>query len=230
MKWMICLIVPFIWTGLDIYNYAFSQKTRPGYTQAMLEQKRDTSSTDNGESDTIVADPYLQISRPVTTDYMLQTAGFLSTAGGGVELTYRQSDRSLFGNTHIGAVIDPDRKISGAGTILTGGLNVGVERALNSRGANVHGAPRTLGTESDGIRFYARFAPGVSFINVRRRDGESEFHAGINTMAIFGASTRVTDDSALFVEMGARAAWFPALSELRYLAAPQLAIGIQLFR
>jgi len=231
MKWMICISILIVWTGLDVHKHAFAQNSQleNTNTKAVTEQKQDTTRVNHGGNDPIIANPDPKLGRPGIPGYMMQTAGFLSTAGGGVELTYRQEDRSLFGNTYFGAVINPDKKISGAGTILTGGLNIGVEIALNPRGTNVHGSPVTLSTERDGIRFYTRVAPGVSFIHVRRPDGDNELHAGINTMAVLGASTHVKGGSFLFMEMGARAAWFPGLSELRYLAAPQLAVGIQFF-
>jgi len=171
--------------------------------------------------------------QPKLGDYLLQAGGFIGTAGSGLGLMFRPGEQPFYGNIYLGGLLDPQSRIEDARDVKFGGFTLGYERVLNP-GSGIYADSGVLSLERDDTQFYFRMGAGVNFSRVNRINtdtGEysSELHPGIHTALLFGTSTRMTQTTSFFMEIGGRIAWNSDLPELRWLIGPHVSFGIHLF-
>lgn len=161
--------------------------------------------------------------------YLVQGGGFLSTLGGGMEITWRPGLAPWYGNFSLSSMMNPGERIPEANRIFTAGIMVGYERMFYST------QPQSFSKEAsvvyagaDGTQFYIRVGPGIGVAGVGKINSHSlEYYPLIHSTAVAGTLLSVAENISIYFELGGRMAWTPTLDEMRFLAGPQLNIGIQ---
>lgn len=171
--------------------------------------------------------------QPLLGDYLLQAGGFIGTAGSGVGLMFRPGEQPFYGNIYLGGLLDPQSRIEDARDVKFGGFTLGYERVLNP-GSGIYADSGVLSGMREDTQFYFRVGAGANFTKVRRINTDTgeyivESHPGIHTTILLGTSTRMTQTTSFYMEVGGRMAWNSNLYELRWLLGPHVSFGVQLF-
>jgi hypothetical protein len=178
-------------------------------------------------------DPLYGYSQPVASDFLLQTGGFVSTAGGGLDLLYRPGSRPVYGRLYLGGLLNPEKRIDHARDVMFGGFSLGYEKVLNPS-PDLYIDSGVVSGMRDDTQFYFRIGGGMTFTRVNRLNittGErsDKLHPGIHTDMVFGTSTRMTNSTSFYMEIGGRLTWNSALPDMQWMAGPHVSFGVQLF-
>lgn len=168
-----------------------------------------------------------------TSDYLLQTGGFIGTMGGGADIVYRPGSRPLYGRAYFGGMLNPEKRIDRARDVMFGGISLGYERVLN-RGSGIYVDSGVISGMREDRQYYFRIGSGVNFTRVNRLNlatGEQSdtLHPGFHTDLMFGVSARMTGSTSFFIEAGGRLTWNNDLPEMHWMAGPQISFGVHLF-
>lgn len=208
------------------YFLSFMLFLLPGILMAQPESKqseRHLPAEFIGESKSYISN------RSLSLTSLLQGGGYLSTIGGGMEVTWRPGTKPIYSNFSIGGMINPSGKVTDASRIVTAGALVGYERmfyATQPQGS--FGGNRIVRADAKGTQFYARFGMGLGVSGVGKISESSfNYYPAINTTVLIGSLTSVSESTSVYIEIGSRTAWHPSLNEIGFLVGPQINIGIQ---
>ncbi len=174
-----------------------------------------------------------QEAQPRMSGYLLQSGGFIGTAGSGLDLMFRPGEQPFYGNIYLGGLLNPESRIEDARSVNFGGFGLGYERVLNP-GSGIQVDSGVLSGMREDTQFYLRMGAGANFTRVNRFNTDTgeytvETHPGIHSTMMLGTSTRLTQSTSFFMEVGGRMAWNANLHELRWLLGPHVSFGVHLF-
>lgn len=227
----------FVTVGLSATAQNLSETAFSFNASYYWESSDTTDSKSDSDSDQIlvpVNDPYWTYT--YATDKpseFIQTGAYIDRYGIGGEFTITSVEHGWFGRVFAGSMINPSHEaiLHTNNNSAWAGLTIGLETVLHSFSRGSSSRDDLIRTDIDGIQFYGRAGPGAG-VWIASRNSRSTYEArlGIHAEMTVGIRLRLFNRTAIYIETGALAGYFPTASDMNLIGTPQLKIGFSFFR
>jgi hypothetical protein len=207
-----------LFTIMISLGFGFTALANSAGQFSAIESLPDTTSAAGGQEERErvlhpAAHPYV-FYEPYDSAFLYQSGVFAGFSLVGIEFSFVNRYRNLFGTLHAGYHLRPQNR-GGMDQIYTAGAGFGRQFILHASG-----------TSSGGTVYYARVAPGIDMASTGGQFGQSgNTFLGLQTTAIVGAQRSLGGFGSIYAETGTRMSWFPTFEEARWMGGPQLSVG-----
>lgn len=168
-----------------------------------------------------------------TSSEFIQTGLYADRYGIGGEFTLSSAEHGYYTRIFAGSMANPSHEalLHTNNNSAWAGLTIGLETVLHSFSRGSLSRDDLIRTDIDGIQFYGRAGPGVGISTASRNSlGSSETRIGMHAEMTVGVRLKLFHQTAIYIETGALAGYFPTASEMNLIGTPQLKIGFSFFR